>query len=155
VAPEKSAKTSPHNAHQQANGPSAGKLKPSPGQSVPSCAETERLAAELIVCVRQHLKRIRMPLAASEKESPYGFSGRPGWLEREGSQLHFADEPPMFEQSSTGRTYTRDPTPSRQARMLPYAETLMPRWKELTAGSSWEFEHEVYSFGQNCKSLQR
>jgi len=32
----------------------------------------------------------------------------------------------MLEQSSTGRTYTRDPTSSRQARMLPYAETLMP-----------------------------
>jgi len=29
----------------------------------------------------------------------------------------------MLEQSLTGPTYTRDPTSSRQARMLPYAET--------------------------------
>jgi len=31
------------------------------------------------------------------------------WLaEREKSRLHSADVPPMLEQSSTGRTYTRD-----------------------------------------------
>jgi hypothetical protein len=45
---------------------------------------------------------------------------RLGWLEREGNQLHCADVPPMLEQRSAARTYTRDA-------YAPYAETLMPR----------------------------